>query len=68
MSDADEPTANLKGQSKIYRTDSEASLALLRAEIEKAMMRSVADGHSVSDSTISLDIRGPGLRPMVCPY
>lgn len=65
MSDADTPTANLKGSSRIYRTDREADLVQLRSEIERAMLRGVAAGHSVTDVTISLDVRGPGLKPMV---
>jgi hypothetical protein len=65
MSDADEPTANLRGGSRVFRMDREQDLAALRLEVERAMARGVEKGRSVSENTISLEVRGPGLRPMV---
>jgi optic atrophy protein 1 len=48
-----------------YDLGNEKDLAKLRDEIERKMNKSVQPGESVSSSTISLNVRGPGLRPMI---
>eukprot|EP00041_Stephanoeca_diplocostata_P002705 m.29306 g.29306 ORF g.29306 m.29306 type:complete len:925 (-) comp13698_c0_seq6:3131-5905(-) len=65
MSDGPQHIAMFKDAPGVYNIDRSSDLALLRDEIERRMRMSVEPGHTVSDATIALDIRGPGLRPMV---
>ena len=65
MSEGSEHTAQIKGLDAVFNLKRESDLKMLRREIEKRMMQSVKPGESVSETTIALDIRGPGLRPMV---
>lgn len=65
MSPSSEHCATIRGSSRIYKLDNRADLAALREQISRRMNASVPRGASVSKTTISLDVRGPGLRPMV---
>lgn len=65
MSPDTEHTAKLRDSSRVYRLDDRNDLADLREEIADLMTASIPKGSSVSSTTIALDVRGPGLRPMV---
>ena len=65
MSDDPNHTAHFTGSERVYRLDNETELEQLRKEVERRMELSVTPGESVSGHTISLNVRGPGLRPMV---
>ena len=58
-------TAQFAGSKRVYHLAEETELEELRDEIERRMSNSVKPGESVSSSTIALNVRGPGLRPMI---
>jgi optic atrophy protein 1 len=67
MSEDPEHTAQFgtSHSDRIYRLDDPVQLEELRNEIERRMVASVRPGESVSCEKIALNVRGPGLRPMI---
>eukprot|EP01137_Pigoraptor_chileana_P033463 Opistho-2@24364 len=65
LSESPDRRARFSNSDREYDLNREADLADLRSEIEKRMVASVARGATVSRSTVSLSVRGPGLPRMV---
>eukprot|EP00040_Diaphanoeca_grandis_P023940 m.130923 g.130923 ORF g.130923 m.130923 type:complete len:950 (+) comp29511_c0_seq2:200-3049(+) len=65
MSNAPERTAKLRDEERLYNLDKPQDLLALQQQIKHKMNESVPADCAVADKTISLDVRGPGLRPMV---
>eukprot|EP00053_Salpingoeca_punica_P018575 m.182669 g.182669 ORF g.182669 m.182669 type:complete len:956 (-) comp17462_c0_seq2:449-3316(-) len=65
LSEGSEHTGQIKGEDRVYNLKNEPDLQVLRRRIEQLMMESIAPGEAVSMKTLALDIRGPGLQPMV---
>eukprot|EP00045_Choanoeca_perplexa_P013108 m.146441 g.146441 ORF g.146441 m.146441 type:complete len:950 (-) comp16240_c0_seq2:591-3440(-) len=65
LSEGRDHTAKFKDTDRLYHLKRETDLTALRNEIEKRMVASVRTGDVVSATTLALDLRGPGLQPMV---
>lgn len=65
LSEGLQHTCRIKGDTREYDLRQEGDLKDLRDAIEKRMVASVKEGAVISDETLALDLRGPGLNPMV---
>eukprot|EP00050_Salpingoeca_kvevrii_P006276 m.288416 g.288416 ORF g.288416 m.288416 type:complete len:946 (+) comp11961_c0_seq1:182-3019(+) len=65
LSEGKEHTARLKNSDLVYNLDDEEDLVRLRNHIESEMNKKLRDGNVVSPETVALEVRGPGLHPMV---
>ena len=65
LSEGRDHTAKFKDADRLYHLKRESDLVALRREIEKRMVASVQSGDVVSSTPLALDLRGPGLQPMV---
>eukprot|EP00730_Choanoeca_flexa_P018456 TRINITY_DN8975_c0_g1_i3.p1 TRINITY_DN8975_c0_g1~~TRINITY_DN8975_c0_g1_i3.p1 ORF type:complete len:948 (+),score=268.23 TRINITY_DN8975_c0_g1_i3:156-2999(+) len=65
LSEGRDHTAKFKDADRLYHLKRDSDLEALRSQIEKRMIASVQSGDVVSATTLALDLRGPGLQPMV---
>lgn len=65
LSEGAQHVATIKGADRVYDLGSNGDLGDLRKEIERRMIASIKPGEVVSMQTLALDVRGPGLTPMV---
>eukprot|EP00055_Hartaetosiga_balthica_P016779 m.107749 g.107749 ORF g.107749 m.107749 type:complete len:963 (+) comp9180_c0_seq1:308-3196(+) len=65
VSEGQHHVCNFHNEETVYNLRSEKDLRNLRDQIEKRMMDTLVGGNVVSSQTISLELHGPGLQPMV---
>jgi len=66
LSEGSEHTAVFKDTpGQVYNLGQEADLRVLRKEVEARMLAGLAEGEVVAPGSVAIDVRGPGLYPMV---
>lgn len=65
LSEGPRHVARIKGSDREYDLTNAQDLTQIRKDIERRMIASIAVGEVISNETLALDVRGPGLNPMV---
>eukprot|EP00048_Salpingoeca_helianthica_P011798 m.170518 g.170518 ORF g.170518 m.170518 type:complete len:898 (+) comp15276_c5_seq1:542-3235(+) len=65
LSEGPQHVATVKGSDRVFDLSNNIDLADLRRDIERRMVASIKPGEVVSMQTLAIDVRGPGLAPMV---